>query len=98
MTAVVNFPPSMNLGVTKPACVPNCEGSFLRIRSDNSTYGALDTIRIEIPCGRDGVWLHPQDSFLEFKAKLTYTDGSGGAVSLDGNAYSYFSNCRLYHG
>jgi hypothetical protein len=102
--SVANFPSSMNIANSKKSCVTDCHASFQRIRSDNSEVNANDIIRIEIPCGRKGDWLHPQDSFLEFKTKLTYTGGTsatGGTaepVSLDGNAMSLFSGLRIYHG
>ena len=96
--SIANFPSSMNIANSKKSCVANCMPSFQRIRSDNSSYGAGDVIRIEIPCGRKGDWLHPQDSFIEFKVKLTYTGGTDGAVSLDGNIYSLFKSLRIYQG
>jgi hypothetical protein len=96
--SIANFPSSMNIAGSKKSCVANCTPSFQRIRSDNSSYGASDIIRIEIPCGRKGDWLHPQDSFIEFKVRLTYSGGTAGAVSLDGNIYSLFKSLRIYHG
>ena len=39
---------------------------ILRFRSDNSSYTAGDTIRIEIPTNRQGHYIFPQESFLEF--------------------------------
>jgi hypothetical protein len=97
--SIVNFPSSMNLAAQKQSAVTNCHSSFQRIRSDNSHYSAQDVIRIEIPCGRRGDFLHCADSFLEFKASLEWTGGGAtGVVSLDGNAMSLFKSLRIYHG
>jgi hypothetical protein len=54
------------------------------------TSGSGYFIRIEIPCGRKGDWLHPQDSFISFKFNATWTGGTAGSVSLDGNIMSLF--------
>ena len=62
--SIVTLPTSMNLGDVKASCVADCKASVQRFRSDNSTYQANDIVRIEIPCGRAGAYLHPQDSFL----------------------------------
>ena len=55
-------------------------------------------MRIEIPCGRSGAYLHPQDSFLEFKFTPVFTEGTSGQTSLDANAYSIFKSIRILHG
>ncbi len=64
--SIANFPSSMNIAGQKQSCISNCTPSFQRIRSDNTEYKESDFIRIQIPTGRRGDWLHPQDSFLEF--------------------------------
>jgi hypothetical protein len=94
----VTLPLSMNLAESKPACVADCKASFQRFRSDNATYGQGDIVRIEIPCGRNGTYLHAQDSFLEFKFMATFTDGANGTTCLDGNCLSIFKSCRIMHG
>jgi hypothetical protein len=96
--STANFPSSMNLANSKKSAIPDCHPSIQRIRSDNGSYGASEICRIEIPCGRSGDWLHPQDSFLEFKVKLEYTGGTAGAISLDGTIMSLFKSLRIYHG
>lgn len=93
----VNLPPSLNLGDVKKSAIPNCKSSFQRIRSDNATYGAGDVVRIEIPCGRKGDYLHGQDSFLEFKFTPTFAV-TAGSMSIDANAYSIFKSLKVYHG
>lgn len=96
--SVVNFPPSMNLADIKQSALQECDGQFLRYRSDNSSYVNGDTIRLEIPCGRKGQWLHPQDSFLEFKMTSGTSTFTSGAIFLDGNCLTYFKQARIYHG
>lgn len=95
--SVITLPTSMNLSEVKPSCVADMKGGLQRFRSDNSTYGAGDIIRIEIPCGRAGHWLHAQDSFIEGKFKLDYTY-TGGTLAIDGNALSLFKSVRILHG
>ena len=96
--SVVQLPISMNLGDVKASCVADCKSSTQRLRSDNSTYRENDIVRIEIPCGRKGAWLHPQDSFLEFKFTPVFSAGTAGVISLDGNAFSIFKSIRILHG
>jgi hypothetical protein len=88
----------MNIANSKQSCITNCMPSFQRIRSDNSEYRSGDISRVEIPCGRKGDWLHPQDSFIEFKMKSIITGATVGNVSLDATAFSYFKSLRIYHG
>ena len=96
--SVVTLPTSMNLGDVKASCVSDCKASIQRFRSDNSSYQSNDIVRIEIPCGRSGAYLHPQDSFLEFKFTPVFTEGTSGQTSLDANAYSIFKSIRILHG
>lgn len=96
--STANFPPSLNLAEGKASAIQQSDGQFLRFRSDNSTYQSADTVRIEIPCGRKGLWGYGQDTFLEFKSTAGNSTCAGGALFLDGNAYSYFKTARLYHG
>ena len=95
--SIANFPASMNLGAVKESCLKEAKPNLTRIKSDSTSYTALDTIRMEIPCGRRGDYLHPQDSFIEFKMKVDFAVTAGG-LSLDANAYSIFRNLRIYHG
>ena len=98
--STVTLPTSMNLSDVKASCLQDIKASIQRFRSDNSTYKSSDIIRIEIPCGRVGAWLHAQDSFLEFKATLDAgtTAGTAGVLALDGTAYTYFKSLRILHG
>ena len=96
--SVITLPSSMNLNDVKPSCVADCQSSFQRILSDNSTYRENDIVRIEIPTGGRGTWLHPQDSWFEFKFTPVFTNGTSGITSIDGNAYSIFKSIRVLHG
>lgn len=97
MSSVVNFPPSMNLAINKAPLLEGMRGGHLQFRSQNSSYGERETISINIPTGQQGMWLHPQDSYLSFRFKPTFTV-TAGSVSLDANAYSIFQHCRVRHG
>jgi hypothetical protein len=94
----MSFPKDLNFSSNKPMAVSG-KPSINRYRSDNSTYSGGDTIRIEIPCGRNGQYLFPTDSFIEFKVKMNYTTAAATSTSfyLDGNIYSLFSRMRLIH-
>lgn len=96
--SIANFPPSLNLSEVKQSAVQEADGQFLRYRSDNSTYSNGDTIRIEIPCGRRGLFLHPQDGFLEYKMVAGNSTLTGGHLYLDGNCLTYFKTLRIFHG
>ncbi len=94
--STANFPTSMNLAQGKASAITDCNASFQRIKSDNSTYNPSDMCTIEIPCGRVGDFLHGQDSFIEFKVKPTFT-ATGGNLFLNGNAYSFIRRITVRH-
>ena len=91
------LPSQLNLANNKPLS----EGGkpFInRYRSDNSTYSAGDTIRIEIPCGRQQ-FLFPNDSFLEARLKVNCSNGATpGNCYIDATAFSIFNRMRIIHG
>lgn len=97
MSSVVNFPPSMNLAQTKAPALEGMRGGHLQFRSQNASYNERETISINIPTGQQGMWLHPQDSYISFRFKPKFTVNNG-SVSLDANAYSIFQHCRVRHG
>jgi hypothetical protein len=88
----------MNLGDVKQPCVSDCKSSINRYRSDNGTYNHGDIMRIEIPTGKRGQWLHASDSFIEFKMTPTFNAGTSGSLSLNANALSLFKTIRILHG
>jgi hypothetical protein len=93
------LPSQLNLANNKPLS----EGGkpFInRYRSDNSTYSAGDTIRLEIPCGRQGQFLFPNDSFLEARLKVNCSNGAtlAGACFIDATVFSIFNRMRIIHG
>lgn len=96
--SIANFPPSLNLADIKASAVQEADGQFLRYRSDNSSYSNGDTIRIEIPCGRRGQYLHPQDGFMEYKMVAGTSTITAGSLYLDGNCLTYFKTLRILHG
>ena len=57
---------SLNYASNKPLGASS-RPEILRFRSDNADYKTGDFIRIEIPCGRRGHHLFPQDSYIEGK-------------------------------
>lgn len=96
----MSLPKELNLGSNKPMAASS-RPQILRFRSDNSSYTAGDTIRIEIPTNRQGHYIFPQESFLEFRYKVNGTGGAGvGATNwyLDQSAYSFFNRLRVLHG
>ena len=93
-----SLPKELNLSQNKPLASAG-KPYINRYRSDNSTYGASDVIRIEIPCGRAGQYLFPRDSFIEARIKINTTNATGQAyASIDQSVYSLFSRMRIYHG
>lgn len=95
----MSFPSELNLGSNKPISVSG-KPSINRYRSDNSTYGPGDVIRIEVPCGRRSQYLFPRDSFLEFKIRITATNAgtANSSIYLDQSVYSIFNRMRIFHG
>ena len=96
----MSLPKELNLGSNKPMATSS-RPQVLRFRSDNSSYTAGDTVRIEIPTNRQGHYIFPQESFLEFKYKVNAVGGNGeGTTSflLDQSAYSFFNRIRVLHG
>ena len=99
-----NFPKELNLGSNKPMGALG-KPSINRYRADNSSYGGGDTIRIEIPCGRNGQYIFPKDSFLEGRLKLNYTttvyatsQTYSAWMFIDQSVYSLFNRMRIIHG
>ena len=92
------LPIQLNLNSNKP--LSSGGKPFInRYRSDNTSYGAGDTIRIEIPCGRNGQFLFPTDSFLEAKLKVNCSNlSTTGSCFIDGTVYSLFHRMRILHG
>ena len=89
---------SLNYASNKPISASG-KPEILRFRSDNSTYNSGDVIRIEIPTGRQGQHLFPQDSYIEAKVSVQWTNGtSATGIYLDGCAYSFFRRLRVLHG
>ena len=89
---------SLNYASNKPISASG-KPEILRFRSDNSTYNSGDVIRIEIPTGRQGQHLFPQDSYIEAKVSVQWTNGTTATnVYLDGCAYSFFRRLRVLHG
>ena len=93
------LPSQLNLGNNKPLS----EGGkpFInRYRSDNNSYSAGDTIRIEIPCGRSGQFLFPNDSFIEARLKVNCSNGAtaAGGCFIDSTVFSIFNRMRIIHG
>ena len=95
----MSLPKELNLGSNKPLA-SSARPNILRFRSDNGSYGAGDTIRIEIPTNRQGQYLFPNDSFLEFKLTVNVTNAAGNAQAffLDQSIYSLFNRLRVIHG
>ena len=95
----MSFPSELNLGSNKPMSASG-KPSINRYRSDNSSYGAGDTVRIEIPCGRSGQYLFPKDSFIELKIRANCQNGAGanGSVYIDQSIYAIFNRMRIFHG
>ena len=101
----MSLPKELNLGSNKPLA-SSARPNILRFRSDNGSYQAGDTIRIEIPTNRQGQYLFPCDSFLEFKLSVNTTSAPGtvGAAGiaqpfyLDQSIYSLFNRIRIIHG
>jgi hypothetical protein len=96
----MSLPKELNLGSNKPMS-SNARPQILRFRSDNSTYTAGDTIRIEIPTGRVGQYAFPLDSFLEFKLKINASGGAAAGTTnffLDQSIYSLFNRIRVLQG
>lgn len=99
MSSEKGLPKELALGSNKPMAHQG-KPSINRYRSDNSTYGAGDVIRIEIPCGREGQYLFPKDSFIEAKVRVNYTSVSTtvGSIAIDQSCYALFNRMRIYHG
>ena len=101
----MSFPKELNLGSNRPMAAAG-KPSINRYRSDNSSYSGGDIIRLEIPCGRRGQYLFPQDSVIEGRLSLNYsitTVAVGGAVVplsvyIDQSVYALFNRMRVIHG
>jgi len=96
----MSLPKELNLASNKPMASSG-RPQILRFRSDNSSYTANDTIRIEIPTSRQGQYLFPSDSFLEFKLKVNASGGAAAGTTnylLDQSIYSLFNRIRVLHG
>jgi hypothetical protein len=93
------FPKEANFSETKPIGYSS-KPHILRFRSDNTSYGASDTIRIEIPTNRNGHLLFPKDSYLEGKVQITAVTSSAAIThaNLDQSVFSLFSRMRVLHG
>ena len=100
---MANFPKELNLGSNKPMGALG-KPSINRYRADNSSYGGGDTIRIEIPCGRNGQYIFPQDSFIEGRLSVNYTTTAavgtpvGANIYIDQSVYALFNRMRIIHG
>jgi len=98
-----NLPSTLNLASNKPMSANGKPGIF-RYRSDNSSYsaptsGTGDVIRLEIPCGRQGQYLFPKDSFIEGKLQVTSTDSAlSQTIYIDQSVFSLFNRIRVFHG
>ena len=92
---------SLNLASQKPALAGGVSATFMKFRSQNSSYGADDVVSISIPCGQNKAqYLLPSESFLEFdlNATLRSVTGATARVSLDNSIYSAIRALRLWHG
>ena len=98
-----NFPKELNLASNKPMGALG-KPSINRYRDDNSSSGGGDTIRIEIPCGRNGQYIFPKDSFIEGRLSVNISTtagtgtGTGGNIYIDQSIYSLFNRIRIIHG
>jgi hypothetical protein len=89
---------SLDYSSNKPLAAQS-KPEILRFRSDNSDYSSGDTLRIEIPCGRQGQHLYPLCSYVEGSVKVNYTNtATASRIFLDGNVYSLFRRMRVLHG
>jgi len=89
---------SLNYASNKPISASG-KPEILRFRSDNGEYKSGDTIRIEIPTGRQGQHLFPQDSYIEAALTVNCTTvTAASSVFVDGSAYSFFRRIRVLHG
>jgi hypothetical protein len=94
----MSFPKELNLGSNKPISAFG-KPSINRYRSDNSTYNNNDTIRIEIPTGRNGQYLFPRDSFIEGSVKINASNGAtASSIYIDQSVYALFNRIRVIHG
>jgi len=95
----MSFPSELNLGGNKHMSASG-KPSINRYRSDNSSYTGGDTIRIEIPCGRQGQYLFPKDSFIELKIKVNASNGAtaNSSIYIDQSIFAIFNRMRIFHG
>jgi hypothetical protein len=95
----MSLPKELNLGSNKPMASSG-KPAILRYRSDNTSYVSGDVVRIEIPCGRQGQYAFPMDSYLEGKVKVNTTVTISGGVNtyVDQSVYSLFRRLRVIHG
>ena len=85
------LPSQLNLANNKPLSQGG-KPFINRYRSDNSTYSGGDTIRLEIPCGRQGQYLYPNDSFLEARLKVNCNNAAtAGNCFIDSTVFSIFN-------
>lgn len=98
---MANLPAELNYGSNK-AMAAQGTPFINRYRSDNGSYVIgtnVDTVRIEIPCGRAGSQLFARDSFIEGKITVQAQDASGNAVYyIDQSIYSVINRMRILHG
>ena len=94
----MSLPKQLNLGSNKPLGAQGMP-SINRYRADNSSYNNKDTIRIEIPTGRNGQYAFPNDCFLEGRLKINASCGATATdVYLDQSILSIFNRVRVLHG
>jgi hypothetical protein len=94
----MSLPKQLNLAQNKPLGASG-KPYINRYRADNSTYSSGDVIRIEIPTGRKGQYLFPNDSFLEAKLTVNCSNGAtAGGAYIDGTVFSIFNRLRVLHG
>lgn len=96
---MLSFPRELNFSSSKPLA-ENAKPAILRYRSDSNIYSPNDTIRIEIPTGRQGQILFPKDSFLEGKVTLSGITAGNAATTfvIDNSVFSLFSRLRITQG
>ena len=88
---------SLDYSSNKPLAAQS-KPDMLRFRSDNSDYKSGDTLRIEIPCGRQGQHLYPLSSYIEATLSVNYVATGASTIRLDGSAYSLIRRMRVIHG
>jgi hypothetical protein len=82
-----------------PASLPASKNYEIRVQPVNGSSFATagSVISIDLPCGKNGTYLDPATSYLNFK--VTYVHAGTAATHysrLLGSAYSYFSKQEIY--